>query len=141
MKNGDSLGGAIEYRELNVRPTDPVEEETLNSEEREYCDLVCPNSHTVFISYIDQGHRACFNYITYQIEKRAEERYLWRSGKCLNSPSTTVSDANSTIHSTPSSSLTTRFWRISVLVPAELKLPMTAYFCNLCNYRAMIIKY
>ncbi|RCN46959.1 hypothetical protein ANCCAN_06999 [Ancylostoma caninum] len=59
--------------------------EDHEGEEREYCDLVCPNSHTVFISYIDQGHRACFNYITYQIEKRAEERYLWRSGKCLNS--------------------------------------------------------
>ncbi|EGT39979.1 hypothetical protein CAEBREN_03340 [Caenorhabditis brenneri] len=39
----------------------------------------------VFISYIDQGHRACFNFITYQVEKRNDEHVLWRSGKCLNS--------------------------------------------------------
>ncbi|CAI4226544.1 unnamed protein product [Auanema sp. JU1783] len=59
--------------------------EEHDGDEREYCDIVCPNSHTVFISSIDQGHRACFNFITYQIEKRDNEHYLWRSGKCLNS--------------------------------------------------------
>ncbi|CAI5442378.1 unnamed protein product [Caenorhabditis angaria] len=59
--------------------------EEHDGQEREYCDLVCPKSHTVFISYIDQGHRACFNFVTYQIEKRGEESILWRSGKCLNS--------------------------------------------------------
>uniref|UniRef100_A0A8R1HMZ8 DUF7808 domain-containing protein n=1 Tax=Caenorhabditis japonica TaxID=281687 RepID=A0A8R1HMZ8_CAEJA len=60
-------------------------QEEHDGEEREYCDIVCPKSHTVFISFIDQGHRACFNFITYQIEKRNDEHVLWRSGKCLNS--------------------------------------------------------
>uniref|UniRef100_A0A183BNI5 DUF7808 domain-containing protein n=1 Tax=Globodera pallida TaxID=36090 RepID=A0A183BNI5_GLOPA len=61
--------------------------EVLDSgdDERVYCDLVCPKAHTVFISSIDQGHRACFNFYTYQLEKRDEDWYLWRSGKCLNS--------------------------------------------------------
>ncbi|PAV77960.1 hypothetical protein WR25_20109 [Diploscapter pachys] len=59
--------------------------EDYKGEEREYCDIVCPNSHTVFISFIDQGHRACFNFLTYQLEKKDNETYLWRSGKCLNS--------------------------------------------------------
>ncbi|GMT15025.1 hypothetical protein PFISCL1PPCAC_6322, partial [Pristionchus fissidentatus] len=60
-------------------------EDGPKGEEREYCDLVCPKSHTVFIAFIDQGHRACFNFYTYQIEKREDEWFLWRSGKCLNS--------------------------------------------------------
>uniref|UniRef100_A0A1I7WT50 Secreted protein n=1 Tax=Heterorhabditis bacteriophora TaxID=37862 RepID=A0A1I7WT50_HETBA len=62
-------------KEEELEPGRPVPKglgcwkEDHEGEEREYCDLVCPNSHTVFIAYIDQGHRACFNYITYQIEK------------------------------------------------------------------------
>lgn len=59
--------------------------ETHNGEERVYCALVCPEAHTVFNAHIDQGHRACFNFYTYQLEKRDNDWFLWRSGKCLNS--------------------------------------------------------
>ncbi|KAE9551835.1 hypothetical protein FO519_004967 [Halicephalobus sp. NKZ332] len=59
--------------------------EIHNGEERVYCALVCPEAHTVFNAHIDQGHRACFNFYTYQLEKRDNDWYLWRSGKCLNS--------------------------------------------------------
>ncbi|KAH7697529.1 Protein T05H10.3, partial [Aphelenchoides avenae] len=59
--------------------------EVHNGEERHYCDLVCPKAHTVFNAHINQGHRACFNFYTYQLEKRDQEWFIWRSGKCLNS--------------------------------------------------------
>lgn len=59
--------------------------ERQNDEDRVYCDIVCPKAHTVFHSSIDQGHRSCFNFYTYQLEKRDDEWFLWRSGKCLNS--------------------------------------------------------
>uniref|UniRef100_A0A7I4Y8D3 PRKCSH_1 domain-containing protein n=1 Tax=Haemonchus contortus TaxID=6289 RepID=A0A7I4Y8D3_HAECO len=81
----------LTLKEEELEPGRPVPKglgcwkEDHEGEEREYCDLVCPKSHTVFISSITQGHRACFNFITYQIEKRGEEHYMWRSGKCANS--------------------------------------------------------
>uniref|UniRef100_A0A915DBX3 Secreted protein n=1 Tax=Ditylenchus dipsaci TaxID=166011 RepID=A0A915DBX3_9BILA len=62
--------------------------EEHNGEERVYCDLVCPKAHTVFNAHIDQGHRSCFNYYTYQLEKRNDDWFMWRSGKCLNSTAT-----------------------------------------------------
>ncbi|CAD5217384.1 unnamed protein product [Bursaphelenchus xylophilus] len=62
--------------------------ETVNGEERLYCDLVCPKAHTVFNAHIEQGHKACFNFYTYQLERRGQEWYIWRSGKCLNSTAT-----------------------------------------------------
>ncbi|KAI6197198.1 hypothetical protein M3Y94_01196100 [Aphelenchoides besseyi] len=62
--------------------------EIVNGEERVYCDLVCPKAHTVFNAHIEQGHRACFNFYTYQLERREQEWYIWRSGKCLNSTAT-----------------------------------------------------
>uniref|UniRef100_A0A1I7YVR1 DUF7808 domain-containing protein n=1 Tax=Steinernema glaseri TaxID=37863 RepID=A0A1I7YVR1_9BILA len=62
--------------------------ENHNGEERVYCALVCPKAHTVFNSHLDQGHRACFNFYTYQLEQRGEDWFLWRSGKCLNSTGT-----------------------------------------------------
>ncbi|KAI1722725.1 hypothetical protein Ddc_06899 [Ditylenchus destructor] len=62
--------------------------EDHDGEERIYCDLVCPKAHTVFNAHIDQGHRSCFNYYTYQLERRGDEWFVWRSGKCLNSTAT-----------------------------------------------------
>uniref|UniRef100_A0A7E4W3N2 Secreted protein n=1 Tax=Panagrellus redivivus TaxID=6233 RepID=A0A7E4W3N2_PANRE len=59
--------------------------ETVNGEERVYCALICPEAHTVFNAHINQGHRSCFNFYTYQLEKRENDWYMWRSGKCLNS--------------------------------------------------------
>uniref|UniRef100_A0A914Q8Z9 DUF7808 domain-containing protein n=2 Tax=Panagrolaimus TaxID=55784 RepID=A0A914Q8Z9_9BILA len=59
--------------------------ETHNGEERVYCALICPEAHTVFNAHIEQGHRACFNFFSYQLEKRENDWYIWRSGKCLNS--------------------------------------------------------
>uniref|UniRef100_A0A0N5AFC2 DUF7808 domain-containing protein n=1 Tax=Syphacia muris TaxID=451379 RepID=A0A0N5AFC2_9BILA len=54
-------------------------------EERVYCDLVCPNAHTVFHAK-SISNRACFKFYTYQIEKRGDDFYVWRSGKCLETP-------------------------------------------------------
>uniref|UniRef100_A0A914D209 DUF7808 domain-containing protein n=1 Tax=Acrobeloides nanus TaxID=290746 RepID=A0A914D209_9BILA len=59
--------------------------ETINGVAHETCDLVCPKAHTVFLAHIDQGHRSCFNFYTYKLEKRQQDWYLWRNGKCLNS--------------------------------------------------------
>uniref|UniRef100_A0A914ZCG3 DUF7808 domain-containing protein n=1 Tax=Panagrolaimus superbus TaxID=310955 RepID=A0A914ZCG3_9BILA len=55
------------------------------NEERIYCNFVCPFAHTTSMNGIEQGHQACYNYHSYQIEKRDNEWFIWRSGKCLNS--------------------------------------------------------
>nr|CAD2143456.1 unnamed protein product [Meloidogyne enterolobii] len=62
--------------------------EQHGDEERVYCDLVCPKAHTVFHASFNHGHRACFNYYTYQLEKRENDWYIWRSANCLNSTGT-----------------------------------------------------
>ncbi|KAI6183838.1 hypothetical protein M3Y97_00531600 [Aphelenchoides bicaudatus] len=62
--------------------------EVVNGEERVYQDIVCPKAHTVFNAHIEQGHRSCFNFYTYQLERRGDEWYIWRSGKCLKSTAT-----------------------------------------------------
>ncbi|VDD89719.1 unnamed protein product [Enterobius vermicularis] len=54
-------------------------------EERIYCDLACPEAHTVFHSK-SISNKVCFKFYTYQIERRGNDWYMWRSGKCLSSP-------------------------------------------------------
>uniref|UniRef100_A0A044T6E6 DUF7808 domain-containing protein n=1 Tax=Onchocerca volvulus TaxID=6282 RepID=A0A044T6E6_ONCVO len=47
---------------------------------RVYCDIFCPNAHTVFHSAFELFHPSCFQYHNYQ--------YIWRSDRCLNSTAT-----------------------------------------------------
>ncbi|VDK46525.1 unnamed protein product [Anisakis simplex] len=65
--------------------------EEAGTDQRVYCDMICPKSHAVFHSK-SLNHRACFKFHTYgvrylllKLEQRGEDWFLWRSGKCLNS--------------------------------------------------------
>uniref|UniRef100_A0A0R3RYK1 Salivary secreted protein n=1 Tax=Elaeophora elaphi TaxID=1147741 RepID=A0A0R3RYK1_9BILA len=42
---------------------------------RVFCDIFCPNAHTVFHSAFELFHPSCF-------------QYIWRSDRCLNSTAT-----------------------------------------------------
>ncbi|VDM94851.1 unnamed protein product [Thelazia callipaeda] len=55
---------------------------------RVYCDIFCPNAHTVFHSAFELFHPSCFHYHNYQLIQRNENWFLWRSDRCLNSTAT-----------------------------------------------------
>ncbi|KAM3725323.1 Uncharacterized protein ACO02O_02211 [Dirofilaria immitis] len=55
---------------------------------RVYCDIFCPNAHTVFHSAFELFHPSCFQYHNYQLVERGKDWYMWRSGRCLNSTAT-----------------------------------------------------
>ncbi|VDN08171.1 unnamed protein product [Thelazia callipaeda] len=50
-----------------------------------YCAVVCPNAHSVFHSK-SLRDKNCFKFISYGLIQKDSEWYLWRSGKCLASP-------------------------------------------------------
>ncbi|KAK6103893.1 hypothetical protein QQG55_14225 [Brugia pahangi] len=50
-----------------------------------FCAIVCPNAHLVFHSK-SLSDKNCFKFISYGLTQKDGDWYLWRSGKCLNSP-------------------------------------------------------
>jgi hypothetical protein len=62
-------------------------QEVVNGTDRVYCDIFCPQSFSAFHAAALQN-RACFKFYTYQVEKRGEDWFLWRSGKCLTATAT-----------------------------------------------------
>ncbi|KAL3982973.1 hypothetical protein ACH3XW_49290 [Acanthocheilonema viteae] len=55
---------------------------------RVFCDIFCPNAHTVFHSAFELFHPSCFQYHNYQLVERGNNWYIWRSDRCLNSTAT-----------------------------------------------------
>ncbi|CAD6193840.1 unnamed protein product [Caenorhabditis auriculariae] len=61
-------------------------EETTDGEVRNYCDILCPGADTAYrITRYPQQHKSCYTHITYRLQRREENFYMWRSGKCRTS--------------------------------------------------------
>ncbi|MFH4982887.1 hypothetical protein AB6A40_009596 [Gnathostoma spinigerum] len=44
--------------------------------ERVWCNLFCPNAHTVFHTAFDLFHRSCFNYFNYQLVEKNDDWFV-----------------------------------------------------------------
>ncbi|VDM77621.1 unnamed protein product [Strongylus vulgaris] len=65
---------------------DPCFEEVVDGKPRTYCNVLCPGADTAYlIKREPQNHRSCFAHFTYKIEKRGNDFYMWRDGKCRTS--------------------------------------------------------
>ncbi|KJH49271.1 hypothetical protein DICVIV_04593 [Dictyocaulus viviparus] len=71
---------------LRTAPFEPCFDEVVDGKQRTYCNLLCPGADTVYVIKRDpQNHRSCFTHFTYKIEKRGDDFYMWRDGKCRSS--------------------------------------------------------
>ncbi|KAK6752940.1 hypothetical protein RB195_003999 [Necator americanus] len=71
---------------LRPAPLQPCFEEVVNGKQRTYCNVLCPGADTVYlIRRQPSNHRSCFSHFTYKIEKKGNDFYLWRDGKCRTS--------------------------------------------------------
>ncbi|CAI4225911.1 unnamed protein product [Auanema sp. JU1783] len=67
-------------------PFDTCTEEEVNGKVRSYCNIVCPTAATAYrITRYPQNHKSCFSHITYRLERRDDQFYMWREGKCRTS--------------------------------------------------------
>ncbi|CAJ0584164.1 unnamed protein product, partial [Mesorhabditis spiculigera] len=67
------------------RPTTglPCFDETTNGTLRTYCNIGCPRADTAYmIKREPQNHHFCFGHLTYRVERRGSDWFVWRSGKC-----------------------------------------------------------
>ncbi|VDM83977.1 unnamed protein product, partial [Strongylus vulgaris] len=56
-------------------------QETANGQPRRYCNLLCPGAITAYrITRFPQNHRSCFTHLTYRIERRGDNFFMWRDG-------------------------------------------------------------
>ncbi|CAI4231876.1 unnamed protein product [Auanema sp. JU1783] len=64
----------------------PCHQEAIDGKDRTYCNLLCPQADTVYlIKRSPNNHRRCFGSITYKIEKRETDFYMWTEKKCRTS--------------------------------------------------------
>ncbi|VDM60274.1 unnamed protein product [Angiostrongylus costaricensis] len=66
-----------------IVPLDVCFDETMNGQPRHYCNILCPGATTAYrITRFPQNHKTCFSHYTYRIERRGENFFMWRDGKC-----------------------------------------------------------
>ncbi|KHJ97404.1 hypothetical protein OESDEN_02609 [Oesophagostomum dentatum] len=64
-------------------PLNTCFDETANGQPRQYCNILCPGAATAYrITRYPQNHRSCFTHLTYRIERRGDNFFMWRDGKC-----------------------------------------------------------
>ncbi|ETN86706.1 hypothetical protein RB195_004002 [Necator americanus] len=64
-------------------PLNTCFDETANGQPRRYCNILCPGAATAYrITRQPQNHKSCFTHLTYRIERRGDNFFMWRDGKC-----------------------------------------------------------
>ncbi|CAD6195619.1 unnamed protein product [Caenorhabditis auriculariae] len=67
-------------------PFDSCFEEDFNGKLGNYCNIMCPGADTAYlIKRSPSNHRSCFGHFTYKLEKRGNNFFMWRNGKCRTS--------------------------------------------------------
>uniref|UniRef100_A0A914YLP0 DUF7808 domain-containing protein n=1 Tax=Panagrolaimus superbus TaxID=310955 RepID=A0A914YLP0_9BILA len=67
--------------ELNPGCFEEVDDKNIT---RIYCRLNCEESdETTILAKIPNYNHACNSHFTYQLERRRQDWYLWRSGNCI----------------------------------------------------------
>ncbi|KAL6737834.1 hypothetical protein Aduo_011445 [Ancylostoma duodenale] len=64
-------------------PLNTCFDETANGQPRRYCNILCPGAATAYrITRYPQNHKSCFSHYTYRLERRGDNFFMWRDGKC-----------------------------------------------------------